>query len=275
VQYQYYWNNGIGNGQPGELFPYRLIDYINNSIPNDAVILERDQPLLYYYAAKDKSLRGQGVEKYILLRNDSLSGYNPVFEDQGFKLYNLKKEAGNLATANIGRKALLFETNFSSWNGKDEISIADIKKSIPPMAIQGFRGDFIFKRISDYEGNLIRVMISEPQFNERSEIQFGYCIPDDGLNLKVENKDILQIVTKMRINGSTSAELFVQDKTDYWSRENIYWQGNSWTDVAVSKRIRDNSTEICLGINWKPKSNKEWIDLKSVRIFVERNKSSF
>ena len=54
-QYRYYWNVGTGNGKSGERFPNRLIEYINQNVANDSTILERNQPILYYYASKKKS----------------------------------------------------------------------------------------------------------------------------------------------------------------------------------------------------------------------------
>lgn len=90
--YVYYWNNSIGSGLPGEGFPYKLIEYINNYVDNDSEIVERDQPILYYYASEKKKLRGPGKSKYILIRggSDSVAGYDLEYEDQGYELY--KKE---------------------------------------------------------------------------------------------------------------------------------------------------------------------------------------
>lgn len=276
--YQYYWNKGIGNGKPGERFPYKLIEYINNNVTDDSVILERDQPMLYYHTSKKKKLGGgdQRKGKYILLNGGSslaAYAYDLVCGDQGLKLYKIREKPDKLTIEYFNEREPDFETNFSGWTGKDEVSIDDISKTLVHMVDLGRRGEYVFKRISSENaenGNIARLMLQKPWFNKESKIQFGYYINPNGLKLKVKEGDIVSFVARMRLHGpkGRTAELFVQDKTDYWVREKIYYKGNSWRNVLVSKKIREGFTEICLGIYWKPVSTDEWLDVKSVRIFV-------
>lgn len=197
-----------------------------------------------------------------------------MFEDQGYKLYKKKKKPDSLTITDIGKKVLVFETNFSNWGGEDEISIVDLDKTIPPMSPQGYRGDFVFKRISFNDRKIVRVMLKKPWNNERPVIQFGYCIQPDGLNLKVKDGDIISFVASARLNEGRSAQLFVQDKTDYWSRESVSWNGEKWQKVLVRKKIRGNFTDICMGVEWNPTSIDDWLDLKLVQIFLDNRKKS-
>ena len=93
-----------------------------------------------------------------------------VFEDQGYKLYKVKTKSDILTIGYYDNKIPDFETNFSNWEGKDEVSINDMPDNIPPMAVQGFQGDFNIKRISCDDGNIVRVMLTNPWFNKRNEI---------------------------------------------------------------------------------------------------------
>jgi hypothetical protein len=66
-------------------------------------------------------------------------------------------------------------------------------------------------------------------------------------------------------------EFFIQDKTDYWAREEVNYTGNSWKDILIGKRIRDGAKNICTGIAWKPESDDEWIEIQSIRMYIEKN----
>lgn len=300
--YRYDYRAGTGDGEPGERFPYKMINYIEGKaiVEDDSAILECNQPILYYHTSKkglsfrDRSMKGfydaASLEdafwilkdklkvRYVLRRDthgrrlDSIIsiGCDLVCEDQGYKLYKVKELPNNLTIGDIDKRRPNFETNFSNWVGRDEGSINDMDKAIAPMVVQGHRGEFTFKRISSGDGNIVRVVLNGPMFNKRSEIQFGYCFKTNGLKLKVKDGDVVSIITRVRLSkrAKKSAELFVQDRTNYWSREKVYWRGSSWHDVLVSKRIRNGFTNICMGIYWEPGSRDEWLDVKLVRIFV-------
>jgi len=207
-----------------------------------------------------------------LIRGGSIAGYDLVCEDQGYKLYK-KREArvpNNLTIKYFNKKKPDFKTNFSDWRGKDEVSIGEISKAIVHMVDLGRRGEYNFRRISSEEGNLVRVMLKETWFNKKPKIQFGYYVSPNGLRLKVKEGDIVSVIASVRLSkqAGRAPELFVQDKTDYWTREKIYWSGNKWHDVLVSKKIRDGFTDICMGIYWEPESVDEWLEIKSIRVYV-------
>ena len=69
-------------------------------------------------------------------------------------------------------------------------------------------------------------------------------------------------------NAKRGADLFVQDKTDRWIREKVYMQENSWRDYLITKKIREGVSDFNIGIYWEPESANEWLDVKSIRIFV-------
>ena len=134
----------------------------------------------------------------------------------------------------------------------------------------GHRGEYNFRRISSEEGNLVRVMLKETWFNKKPEIQFGYYVSPNGLRLKVKEGDFISFIVRLRLHGpkGRTAELFIQDKTNYWVREKVDYKGASWRDVLVSKRIREGFTNICLGISWEPELTDEWLEIKSIRVHV-------
>lgn len=88
--YAYYVRGNVVEKLLRDRFPYKLFDYIDNNMANDAVILARNEPILYYHASQ-KMLIHKGGSKYILARRDSMPGAVLVCEDKEYKLYKVKK----------------------------------------------------------------------------------------------------------------------------------------------------------------------------------------
>jgi len=165
-------------------------------------------------------------------------------------------------------KAPEFETNFHNWKGPDSIK-NDIAKAAPPMVLHGLNGDFIFSRIRDKEGNIIRVSPVSDKIAQRM-IQFGYSLKDNGFDLKIKPGEEVIFVISARLSGNSKkpAQLFIVDltTTKEISRDNI--SGSTWKQYVVRKAIRDNFNIIAFGIAWQPEKEDEWIEIKNVRIYV-------
>ena len=161
-----------------------------------------------------------------------------------------------------------FKTNFHNWKGPDFIR-NDIAKAAPPMVLHGFKGDFLFRRIGDKEGNIIRVSPVSDEIAQRM-IQFGYSLKDNGFDLQIKPGEEVIFVVSARLSGNSRkpAQLFIVDltTTKEISRDNI--SGSTWKQYVVRKAIRDNFNIIAFGIAWQPGKEDEWIEIKNVRIYV-------
>ena len=300
--YQYYYRSAIGNGVAGEGFPFKLVEYINENVRKESVVLELNQPILYYYTnKKGVSVRNKHVRRLINKKKisakdafweikDSLKvsfvlirghlsgrlkdiiklGGELVCEDQGYKLYKIKDKPDNSTIADFKKRAPDFETDFSKWIGNQEVKAKDLSKALFPLEILGIRGEFIAKRMLSDDGNTIRMKMKKANFNERPEIQFGYFIQPERLNLELKSGDLINFIARIRIKGSRKVGLYIQDKTDYWSREREYWAGKTWKDILIKKTLRDGFNKVCFGIDWKPESEEEWLDVSSIRVFIEK-----
>jgi hypothetical protein len=134
-----------------------------------------------------------------------------------------------------------------------------------------FRGDFNFSRIPDKGGNIIRVSPFRKGKNGELLIQFGYTLEKNGFDLKLHPDQEVIFIISARCSDKKKipANLFIQDKTEEWERNSVIISNTSWDQYIVSKKIRDGVTNVCFGINWKPESEKEWLEIKHARIFVE------
>lgn len=273
--YQYYFNSGIGHGRPGERFPYKLIQYINEEVDENSVIRELNQPLLYYHTNKNSKIKGEVKDRYVLSRNSRLAGHDLVIEDQGYRLYKKKTASEQLTPASFADRVPDFELNLSSWSGVDEIPMAELSKVLPPMKVLGVRNVFFFKHIFSESGHAIRVMLTEADFNTKPVLQFGYINIRKALGLEIKDGETLYLVARMRKSspGRKRLQLFIQDKTDYWVREEVNYTGHVWKDMLIGKRIRDGAKNICIGVAWKPESVDEWIEIQSIRMYIEKNES--
>jgi hypothetical protein len=273
--YKYYMLNAMGRGEAGERFPFKLVEYIKDNVNADAVIWQRKQPLLFYHTDKIGTKYYNKNTKYLLTREKENipikhADYKLVIEDQGYKLYKIIDKSVLPTTDGLKHKAPNFETNFTDWTGNSEIDANEIFHTLFPMQILGIRGEFLVEKISKEAGNIIRIMLKNANFNERPEIQFGYFIQSDKLNLPLADGHQIVVKAKVRLIESPSGNLFIQDKTDYWSRESVKFKNHSWQDIFVRKTPRVSAEKICFGISWLPKSKNEALEIGSISVFIEK-----
>jgi hypothetical protein len=140
--YAYYWRGSIGDGKPGERFPYKLIEYVNKNVEDDSQIVEWAPPILLYHASKIKKLHSQGKNKYIfirlgagvgreqlyaeqLIRGDGVAGYDLIYEDQGYQLYKKVDKGGQLYNdlyeSASSEKSLIKNGSFESWQANQNL----------------------------------------------------------------------------------------------------------------------------------------------------------
>ena len=164
-----------------------------------------------------------------------------------------------------------YESFFLNWDGPNTIKMSELSKIIPSLTIQGFRGDFIFSRMPDKDGNIIRVYSFQPGQNGKREIQFGYTLKENGFNLKLHPGQNLILIISARLSNETGkpASIFIQDKTETWERNSTAINQGLWNEYIVAKRIRERATSVSLGIYWKPESETNWLEIKHARVYVE------
>ena len=64
------------------------------------------------------------------------------------------------------------------------------------------------------------------------------------------------------------AAFFIQDKTDTNQMSRVLIGSTTWRQYAVFRRIRDNATDIGVGVYWRPKTSQDWLEIKGIRVFV-------
>jgi hypothetical protein len=163
-----------------------------------------------------------------------------------------------------------FEDSFINWKGPDNITMHDLTKTAAPLMLQGFMGDFSFRRIPDKGGNIVRITPVRKGKNDKWVIQCGYTLNRNGFELTLHpgSKVIFIISARCSSKGKNPPNLFIQDKTEKWERNSVIVNTTSWDQHIVSKRIRNHARKACFGINWRPKNENEWLEIKHTRIFV-------
>lgn len=166
-------------------------------------------------------------------------------------------------------KAPDFQTHFLNWTGPDSVK-NNIAKAAPPMVLHNYKGDFIFTRIPDRGGNIIRLSPSSGRKGEQPSIQFGYALHDNGFDLKIKGgQEVVFVVTARSSNNMKRfAQLLILDATNTLEASNAPMNDSSWKRYIVHKTIRNNASTVVFGIAWQPEKEDEWIEVKDVRIYV-------
>lgn len=183
-----------------------------------------------------------------------------------------------LFTTNIGvaqlnpssiTKPPAFKANFMDWKGPDTV-LNDIAKAAPPMVLHSRSSDFIFRRVPDKAENILRVSVSPDGKAAQRSLSFGYALKDNGFNPDIRPGQEIVFVVSARRSGSArnTAQLFIIDRAQTAEMNGDNINGSSWKQYLVRKPMRAGINYVAFGIQWQPENEKEWLEIKDVRIYI-------
>ncbi len=163
-----------------------------------------------------------------------------------------------------------FSADFRNWRGPDSVE-NDIARAAPPLVLHDYKGKFIFRRITDKGGNVVRVSLSPRDIVPFPAIAFGYASNDNGFNLKFHPGQEVVFVLSVRVSGGTGKQpsVFIMDKdagAGEIASEPI--TQTLWKQYSVSKRIRNGAVALGVGVIWYPENKDQWLEIKDARIYV-------
>lgn len=163
-----------------------------------------------------------------------------------------------------------FETYFDDWKGSDIRRPQELSSAISPMDIQGIKGNFIVMKEKVEMYNVMRVNSSKLDENV-GVIQFGYRTDKNGFSLDVVPEQTVIFVATVRGRTKNMPQIFIQDKIDKWEtkRTTLILDDEKWRTFVVTKDIRDGTQDIGVGFRWSDVSRGDWLQIQSVKIFVE------
>lgn len=169
-----------------------------------------------------------------------------------------------------------FYSDFRKWNGPTTIDMNELSNVIPPLVLHKAIGSFKFTHIPDKSTGSIHTLLSEKDFFSGEEVQFGYILNENGINLKLRPEEEVIFLISARISNEENsypyyrAELLIEDEVNRDIEKNsVPIFSNSWDDYIVSKKIRKGAEKVHLGIRWWPKTGNEWLEVKNVRVFIK------
>jgi hypothetical protein len=187
-----------------------------------------------------------------------------------FKKFRIAYSNDNFFVFTNGKQESFFEGTFSNWDGKDTISMLELPETAAPLVLQGFRGDFNFSCFPEYGGNVIRVFPLKNGKKDDLVVQFGYSLNKNGFDLEIFPGQEVIFIVSARLSNKTKnpTAIFIQDKVETWNKESKIINKTSWEEYVISKRIRPGYSELLLGINWKPQSKDQWLEIKNISVIV-------
>jgi len=287
-------------------FPYKIIRYLNERIDPNDVILECNQPILYYYTDK-KGISVNNVNlhavyrntadisrgypilkndlgvKYILtdtvyeslLQHNTIERYFKIFKmincellysENGYKLYKLRNNPYSLSMTSFSERQPFLSINEFHYNASEKLITSDKTKTRNESTIKIQGVRGDFYFIPTDKGKL-HVTLKKPDQDVQPVLQFGF-IHETQLGLK--DNDLVSVIARVRTNSpeSRTVLLFIQDKTKKWIREKTDMYGPEWRDYLVVHKMRRGFTHMNIGFYWEPESTDEWLDIESFRIYI-------
>jgi hypothetical protein len=197
-----------------------------------------------------------------------------VCEDNGRKLYELDETFYDTSIEAFQKRKPSLEISESTWRQIDTISSNALKLNVNlPITVQGVRGRFDFTSTSANNRNIMRVKLIKSKEGVEPVIQFGFSKVQ---GLSIEDGDLVSLIAETRIvsDKKRTASIFIQDKTDKWSRKKIYLKAGQWQENLVVYKIRNGVKRMSLGIYWEPVSDEEYLEIASARIYVKKRENN-
>lgn len=168
------------------------------------------------------------------------------------------------------------------WQGPETIPMQDLPVTAPPLAISGFKGDFSFHHLPGEK--VLRVTPRPDQAHvDNLIIQFGPWYEDTGYGLEIRGGGLDQELNEPKVHPGRlvivsvwtrlsepprGAKLFIQDRTDKWAETYTNINDTTWQQQVVMRHIRPEATEVIFGLAWGPQNDRQWFDIKNLRVFV-------
>lgn len=103
----------------------------------------------------------------------------------------------------------------------------------------------------------------------------GYTAGNSRLNLPVRQGEMVHFVVEARIPDrliNQDNHIFIQDYNGMWDRCVVPFSKGSWTTLIVSKRVRQESSRLILGLRFQPKNREDKLAIKNIYICREKGK---
>ena len=296
--YSYFWELRVS--RENSHFPYRLISYLkrNKDIGwRHSRIFVFNQPIFYYYTNKRgidyesplyyeiflglrqkegsrrkvyQTLRKLKV-KYILIGWSTMNQYKErmlseflncecrlLLEDNGFHLYQIRDTFLNRELRQEGIKKI------DSWN-------------LSTLEIQGTRGEFRILHPGERGKQVVTIANITPGNRGGRLIQIGFVANEKNRKIYVPggySGRYLHLLVEAKIPRhliNRENYIFIQDLKGKWQRQKYYFRSPYWQMYLVSRRIREGSTRIMLGIHFAPGSPQDKLMIKDLQVYVADN----
>lgn len=161
-----------------------------------------------------------------------------------------------------------YRMDLSGWKGPDTIAPKDVDKTIPPLCSLGEKGVYSLTRINSEGGPVVRIQLVKPAPKGPSEFTLGYMFSSEGIGQRTKKGYVTLSVSARLSSSMPSSSLYVLDKDKEKQKKDVALpiKETSWKEYQVTKRIREEATELRFGVLFKPESKNDWIEIKDIKV---------
>ena len=290
-RYAFFWELRVS--RTNVHFPHELLNYLDSrkdiAHPRSRVFVF-NQPIYYYYTDKSgidyespyrydiflglkqkkgnrrelhRTIRKKWHVKFILIDWASESKYkdsnlaeflncecNLLLDDNGYRLYEVRDMFLNRAVRKRGYQKI------ESWN-------------LFSLSVQGIRGKFDINK--NKAKGMVTVANIEAAKSGRRLIQLGFRANAKKNKITVPPGRYIHFLVTAKVSKSLINKdnyIFIQDFKKKWERQKFYFSSPYWRDYLISRRIREGSSDVMLGLRLAPQSPEDKIIIKNVRVYV-------
>jgi len=290
-QYASFWKMKVSRTEPH--FPVQMMDFILKEpglIQGSSKVLVLNQPLFFYYTpyygidwfnpfyvelfVELRQPQGNRRKLFQIVRNKYNVKY--IFLNYLDENQNQDRIFGELLNCEC---RLLFNHHGYRFYELRDIYLGKIlnrnaislDRGTKDMKVLGQRGEFIMENEPD-SGTL---SINNLQAGEKGERILMLGIDGTGIGGlgNFSKGRFLHFVVRARISKhliNRDNYLFIQDKDtqEKWESQKLYFRSHHWQTYLITREIRENSTDIALGVRFSPDNGKEKLKIKDVQVYI-------
>lgn len=159
-------------------------------------------------------------------------------------------------------------TGFPVWNK----SAKEINEISPAIDTLDNEGKFNLAFSIEKQTPLLTVTMQEAGTgSEKSFCLLGYMANKKGLNVDIAKVDRVYFVATVHVTDSLinpKNHLFIQDFSNDWEREKVFFEVPGRMTVVVSKRIRPQSSKLLMGFRFTPSNPGDRMVIEDAKVFI-------
>jgi hypothetical protein len=191
------------------------------------------------------------------------AGRNPLFNHANVYFQHLLLE--HSGERNIKNWSLPFD-----WFPEEAIDVNALSKDLLPLSVIKSNGNFRFELITYQDGEALRIYPCGKKIKGKRQILFGFDLKAKSIDHVSASGHRMVVVISARVShpNRKTPRLFFENRKNTFKYRDIIVNSPKFEQYFLVTKTEGATNISRLVVNWRPKAQDEWIEIKDLKIFV-------